>query len=95
MHTSIQHLQTRLIVSALALSLFGCASHKTSTVSVTREEVPGSSTTTPTRTITEKTETTTETAESCGGVISCTVEGVGYVLALPFRLMGGLIDVIF
>ena len=46
----------------------------------------------------EKEETTTTVEESgaaCSGILSCTVHGVGYVLALPFRLVGGIIDVIF
>ena len=44
---------------------------------------------------TTETVETEETSASCGGVIGCTVEVVGTVLALPFRAVGLLIDVIF
>ena len=33
--------------------------------------------------------------DGCGGILSCTVDGVGFVLALPFKIIGGLISVIF
>jgi hypothetical protein len=48
--------------------------------------------------VTEKSETVTEKESSgpwCGGILSCSFEGIGWVLALPFRLAGGVIDVIF
>jgi len=43
---------------------------------------------------TESTETEQSSSES-GGVISGTVDVVGKTLALPFRLVGGLIDLVF
>lgn len=47
------------------------------------------------RVIIEKTETVTETEESCGGILSCTVDVVGAIIALPFKAVGFLIGVIF
>jgi hypothetical protein len=52
----------------------------------------------PTETTTVKREATTETetkSESGGGVLSTIVDVVGEVLALPFRLVGGLIRALF
>lgn len=41
------------------------------------------------------TETETETKEESVGLLSGTVNAVGEVLALPFRLVGGLISLVF
>jgi len=43
---------------------------------------------------TETTETEKSSTES-GGVISGTVDIIGKALALPFRVVGGLIDLAF
>jgi hypothetical protein len=43
---------------------------------------------------TESTERRTETRQE-GGLISGTVDIVGKTVALPFKVVGGLIDVIF
>jgi hypothetical protein len=48
--------------------------------------------------VVETEKETTETKESNGahyGIISGTVHAVGWVLALPFRIVGGLIRLIF
>lgn len=46
--------------------------------------------------VVERTEIEEESSGGgCGGVLSCTVDGVGWVLALPFRLVGGIIGFIF
>jgi hypothetical protein len=88
----------------LTAPISGCSStRKTSTTTVTTAEAPTSIADQPTqrptaKVITEKTETVTEKDSSgpwCGGILSCTVEGVGWVIALPFRLIGGAIDVVF
>lgn len=99
------------VLAALSLALSvaihtsGCGStRKTSTTTVTTEEAPESTappaaTSQPaTKVVTEKSETVTEKESSgpwCGGILSCSFEGIGWVLALPFRLAGGVIDVIF
>lgn len=46
----------------------------------------------------EHTTTTTEVADddnSCGGVLSCTVNVLGEIIALPFRAVGALVSAIF
>ncbi len=48
--------------------------------------------------VTTKTSSTTEESSSsggCGGILSCTVDAVGAVIAFPFKLVGGLITAIF
>lgn len=49
-------------------------------------------------TVVEKSETTTTTTEANPGhpgILSSTVHAIGWVIALPFRLIGGLIGWIF
>jgi hypothetical protein len=81
----------------LALFLFvvvgaGCASNSKTVRTETSTYRPGE----PTVVERETTTKTTETPEgSSGGVLSGTVNGVGEVIALPFRAVGGLIRVIF
>ena len=43
----------------------------------------------------KETTTTTETREAPQGVLSTTVNVVGEIIALPFRIVGGLIRAIF
>ena len=43
----------------------------------------------------ETTTTTTETKAGHPGILSSTVHAIGWVIALPFRLVGGLIGWIF
>jgi len=48
--------------------------------------------------VVDKSETTTTTTENKGGhpgILSSTVHAIGWVIALPFRLIGGLIGWIF
>jgi hypothetical protein len=46
--------------------------------------------------VTRKTETTeTETSSESGGILSGTVDIIGKTIALPFRAVGGLIDLAF
>lgn len=49
---------------------------------------------------TESSTTTTDTDtededDGCGGILSCTVDVVGSIIAFPFRVVGGLIEIIF
>jgi len=49
-------------------------------------------------TVVEKSETTTSTTETNSGhpgILSSAVHAIGWVIALPFRLVGGLIEWIF
>jgi len=43
----------------------------------------------------ETTETTTETKTERPGVLSSTLHAIGYVMALPFIIVGGLFRIIF
>lgn len=66
--------------------------------------ISGCSTSTTRRTVerpingTATETTTTETHETNGpdvGIISGTIHAVGFILALPFKIVGGLIQLIF
>jgi Ca2+-binding RTX toxin-like protein len=71
----------------------GCATQtRTVTTETTYEPAPVSATAqTTTRTTTES---QTETQQE-GGLLSGTVDIVGKTIALPFRVVGGLVDLIF
>jgi len=46
--------------------------------------------------VTKKSETTeTESSSESGGIVSGTVDIIGKTIALPFRAVGGLIDLVF
>ena len=94
------------IVSMATSNLTGCGT-TTTTTTVHREEVaaPEPSTSNApagsTAPVNEKvvTETTEKTESSsglgCSGVLSCTFHALGWVIALPFRLIAGGIELIF
>lgn len=88
---------TLIFTSLLApLSMLtSCSSKKTTTETVVVEEsrLRYNEDTPATKTITTSTET--EESASCGGILSCTVDGIGTVIALPFRLVGAIIGIIF
>jgi hypothetical protein len=75
-----------LVFVFLVLATLGC-SRSSSERTVTTSE--GGVTRTETR------ETVTESDDGCGGVLSCTVDVVGEIIALPFRAVGALFDAIF
>lgn len=86
-----------LIVLLFALSVGGgCASH-TKTVRTEAVQYPAETVQHPTETavVERQTTETTETRGESVGLLSGTVHVVGQVLALPFRLAGGLIGLIF
>ena len=69
----------------------GCSS-STTTHTVERPATNGDAAATQTET------TTTETHETSGpgvGIVSGTVHVIGMVLALPFKIIGGLLELIF
>ncbi|HXG17767.1 MAG TPA: hypothetical protein VNN62_01660 [Methylomirabilota bacterium] len=73
----------------------GCASHRTvrsQSVTYPADAVHASE-----PIVVERQTTTTETTDtgSSGGVLSSTVNAVGEVIALPFRVVGGIISAIF
>jgi hypothetical protein len=85
--------------------VLGCASTrkttKTETVVTQSNAAPnpeGQNTASTVSTSTDKQTTTSTTTENKGGhpgIISSTVHAIGWVIALPFRLIGGLIEWIF
>lgn len=83
-----------VLLGASCLAPVGCSSKKVSTTTSVVHESPDDRG--------ERRVTTTETVEEsddvdvgCGGILSCTVGVIGEIIALPFRLVGGIIDVIF
>ncbi len=81
-----------LILICLTCST-ACSSKSVETTTIT-ETTPddGQSTATKKEVKVEKKE---ETSSGCSGVIGCTLEVTGDIIAFPFRLIGGLIDFIF
>ena len=85
-----------LVLFALVVMGAGCAgTHKTTktTTEVTSNEQQNNP-------VVQKSETTTttidtETKSERGSVLGSTVHAIGWVIALPFRLIGGLIGWIF
>ncbi|MFH0754112.1 MAG: hypothetical protein V2A70_06060 [Candidatus Omnitrophota bacterium] len=80
----------------------GCASAHKTTITETRIAYPNStevgSGDEQNRAVVEKSETTTATTETKSGhpgILSSTVHAIGWVIALPFKLIGGLIGWIF
>lgn len=85
-------LSISLLFSIMVLET-GCSqtTQKTETHTVTEEPIDEHTTK-----IESTTNTSTETTtEECGGVLSCTVDAIGTVIALPFRAVGALIGAIF
>src|SRR5687767_11554258 len=86
----------------IGLWLFaGCATHSRTVRTETTYEPARYSATDPgpvSTTAETRTRTTTETntaTEQEGGLVSGTVDIVGKTIALPFRVVGGLVDLIF
>jgi len=80
-----------LLVFGAGAATTGCSSHTTTTTR-TEQQQQGSDE------ASVRTETTTTEKEHEGphlGVISGTIHAIGWVLALPFRIVGGLIRLIF
>ncbi len=80
--------------------LAGCATQTTTTKTVKNETVQHSQEMAedrrPEPVVVEKQQTTEATEEGkSGGALSSTVHVVGQVLALPFRAVGGLIELVF
>ncbi len=84
-----------VIALLFLLPLIGCSEKRvetetTVTSSDGSETYPGHSSTT-----TERTTEVTDDDDDCGGVLSCTVDVLGNIIALPFRAVGALVDAIF
>lgn len=84
----------RFVMFSLPIALLlaaGCATHNRE---IRTETAHYPATGQPT-VVERETTVTTESEEGSGGIVSGTVNGVGEVLALPFRAAGGLIRAIF
>jgi len=79
-----------LLVGFSPIGLCACSTTKTTT---TTREAPSS--TDPDATVEEQTTTTTSSSPGCSGVLSCTVDVVGDVIAFPFKVVGAVITAIF
>jgi len=88
-----------ILISALALvGSPGCSTHSKSTKTVSVEQPATTDESANNARVVEKsttTETHTESSTKSGGVLSSTVNLVGKTIALPFRAVGGLIDLVF
>jgi hypothetical protein len=82
-----------LATLSLVLLLGGCAT-QTKTVTTETTYEPAAAPATAQATTRTTTETETESKQE-GGLLSGTVDIVGKTIALPFRLVGGLVDLIF
>jgi len=93
MRNTIRWVMTGVLVSNLAV---GCAS-QTRTVRVEETVRAPAQTTEPSqqKPVTVERETVTETRHEPHGILSTTVHVVGEILALPFRLIGGLLRLLF
>jgi type IV pilus biogenesis protein CpaD/CtpE len=90
-----------ILLGFVALSSQGCSSKKSvTTETITEESVPSTEVTASQAqnkkvTMIEKKTEVKEEGPYCRGILSCTLEVTGDIIALPFRLVGGLIDLIF
>ena len=85
----------KILSTLVSLVVFtGCATQtRTVRTETTYEPAPAAySAQSTTRTTTE---THTETQQESGGILSGAVDVVGKTIALPFRAVGGLVDLIF
>ena len=88
----MRRLATALFVALMFVAGGATTGHATETTTTETVERPSD------ERVVETEKETTETKESDGahyGIISGTVHAIGWVLALPFRIVGGLIRVIF
>ncbi len=81
-----------LLIAGAGGAVSGCSS-KTTTTTHTVEHPSSDGTKTVETTETKTTEQ--ETSGPSGGVLSTTIDAIGFVLALPFKIIGGLIGFIF
>lgn len=86
-HRFTRLLAALAIVCIVGAPLSGCSTTKRTGVTTVSSEDP--------TVVTTETETVVVEDDGCHGVLSCTTDFVGEVIALPFRLVGGLIRIIF
>lgn len=98
-------LSLTLALSLMSASLPGCSSTTTKSTVTRQETVPApvaasdssAAADKGSTVVTEKTETVTESDSGigCSGVLSCTFHGLGWVIALPFRIIAGAVELVF
>lgn len=82
-----------LVASLLLIApALGCS---TTTRTETRTTTSSAAPTDDHEVVREQTTTTTTEDDSCHGVLSCTVDFAGDVIAFPFRLVGAVFGAIF
>jgi hypothetical protein len=83
-------LPAALLVFGAGGATIGCSSHTTTTTRTVEGQGSGDAE--------ERTETTTTEKEHGGpgiGILSGTIHAIGFILALPFKIVGGLLEIIF
>jgi len=73
-------------------STSGCSSSTTTTTHTTEQPSADGGTTVQT---TETKKTESQTSGPGVGILSGTIHAIGFILALPFKIVGGLIELIF
>lgn len=91
------HIAALAVLAAGILPAAGCANHHTVTKTKTVEcveirDVDGNTIDRECETARTRTE---HDRNDCHGVISCTAHAAGEVIALPFRITGAVLDVVF
>jgi hypothetical protein len=83
--------RTALVAALLVITpTLGCSTTRTQTRTTT-----SAAPTDDHEMVNEQTTTTTTEDDSCHGVLSCTVDFTGEVIAFPFRLVGAVFQAIF
>jgi hypothetical protein len=100
MHDLFRIKNQHKIVSILAISLLlgaslGCAATSRTEVRTTQTRSDDRAGDAREQSVEEKTTVTSTDAVACNGVLSCTVDFAGTVIAFPFRVVGGLASAIF
>ncbi len=85
----------RLFVVIMSVSCFPLSSCSSNRSTVTTETRSVGSEGNEKVEVTKTEENTDKESNSCAGVLSCTVDFLGDVIAFPFRLVGGLVQAVF
>src|SRR5262245_52322566 len=83
-----------LTLVAGAAPFVGCAETSRTEVKRTRTVDPGPNATPGEVEVVEERTTVVQQTDSCDGVLSCTVDFAGDVIAFPIKLVGGIFKVI-
>lgn len=92
MHMKLKKPFFMLLIFVIHLALCSCSSNRSTVTTETRTIGSGGS---ESLEVTKKEENLDNESTTCAGVLSCTVDFLGDVIAFPFRLVGGLMQAIF